>query len=178
MKVFAIARLTLVSIVYLTLTSVSHAQVSAALAQKAQDAAAIAATAEQQGQVRIIVQFAGVPAGRPDPAFLATIKAQIASMQDAIIARHFGSAANPSPGQGFQRGLQRFDSPPMFAVNVNKAELDALAADSRVTAISLDRLEPPLLLQSLPLVGTPTAYELGATGLGQAVAVIDTGVQS
>jgi hypothetical protein len=177
----AILRVTFVATLYLVLTSVSHAQVSAQLAQKAPDAAAIAAAAEQQGHVRIIVEFTGpVPANqlRPDPAFLAPVKAQIASVQDAIIGSVFGSATSPRPGQGFPRGLLRFDITPMFAVNVDKAELDALAADPRVTVIHLDRLEAPTLIQSVPLVGMPAAYTARATGLGQAVAVVDTGVQS
>ncbi len=113
-----------------------------------------------------------------DAASLASVKAQIASIQDAIVASHFGSATNPTPGAGFQRGLLRFDITPMFAVNVSKSELDALAADPRVTVINLDQLDPPTLIQSVPLVGMTTAYGLGATGVGQAVAVIDTGVQS
>jgi hypothetical protein len=36
----------------------------------------------------------------------------------------------------------------------------------------------PVLLQSVPLIGMPNSYAVGATGAGQAVAVIDTGVQS
>jgi subtilisin family serine protease len=47
-----------------------------------------------------------------------------------------------------------------------------------VTVINLDKLNQPTLIQSVPLVGMTTAYGLSATGLGQAVAVIDTGVQS
>ena len=53
-----------------------------------------------------------------------------------------------------------------------------LAADPRVAHIHLDRLGHPVLLQSVPLVGMTTAYVAGATGAGQAVAIIDTGVQS
>ena len=64
-----------------------------------------------------------------DAAAIATVKTQIASNQDAIIGSHFGSATNPTPGAGFPRGLLQFDITPMFAVNVSKAELDALAAD-------------------------------------------------
>ncbi len=161
--------------------SVSHAQVSPALAQKAPDAVEIADIAGKKGYVRIIAEFTGpVPASeiRPDSAQLASVKARITAMQDAIIATHFGSAANPRRGQGFPRGLKRFEIRPMFAVNVNKTELGALAADPRIVHIHLDRLDAPSLFQSVPLIGMPTAYILGATGSGQAVAIIDTGVQS
>jgi subtilisin family serine protease len=181
MTLFATVRVAVAATLYLVLICVSHAQVSAQLAQKAPDAAEIVATAGQDGHVRIIVEFAGpVPAGqlRPDSLFLAAIRSQIAATQDAIIASHFGSATNPSEGQGFPRGLMRFDISPMFAVNVSNTELDALAADPRVLLIHLDRLEQPTLIQSVPLIGMPAAYSLGGTGLGQAVAILDTGVQA
>ena len=171
----------LAALLYVFLVSVSQAQISQQLAQKAPEAATIAAIAEQNGFVRVIVEFSSpVPPSemRPDSTFLAPIKERIAALQDSIIASHFGSAANPSPGQGFPRAILRFDITPGFAVNVSQAELDSLAADSQVVRINYDRASPPVLLQSVPLVGMPNSYADGATGLGQAVAVIDTGVDS
>jgi hypothetical protein len=175
------AHITLIAMAHLILSGVSLAQVSPQLASKATDASALTDAAQQQGHVRIIVQFsAPTLADQPtrDAAAIATVKTQIASIQDTIIASHFGSAANPAPGAGFPRGLLRFDITPMFAVNVSKAELDALAANPLVTAIHLDKANQPTLLQSVPLIGMTAAYGLGATGAGQAVAVVDTGVQS
>jgi hypothetical protein len=166
----------------IVLASGAHGQqISPQLAQKAPEAATIAAVAEQNGFVRVIVEFAGpVPPGqlRPDPALLADVRTRIAAVQDTIIASHFGSASNPTPGPGFPRAILRFDITPGFAVNVTQAELDSLAANPQVVRINYDRLEAPVLLQSVPLVGMPNSYASGATGLGQAVAVIDTGVQS
>jgi len=52
----------------------------------------------------------------------------------------FGNAANPNQGKGFDRSLQRFDITPMFAINVSRAELDALASDSRVVRIHHNKL--------------------------------------
>jgi hypothetical protein len=166
------------------LATATTAQPSATLSAKAPDAAMITATAEQRGFARIIVEFAApVPPNemRPDPAFLASVKARIAASQDAIIAAHFGSASNPSDGKGFARGLRRFDITPGFAVNVDKAELESLAADPRVLRIHYDRPLSPTLVQSVPLIGmtgATGAYALGATGTGQAIAIVDTGVQS
>jgi hypothetical protein len=164
------------------LSFLSHAQqISPQLAQKASEAASIAALAEQNGHVRVIVEFAApVPPAqmRADPAFLADVKTRVAATQDTIIAAHFGSATNQTPGQGFPRGLLRFDITPGFAVNVTTAELSSLAADPQVVRINQDRLDRPLLLQSLPLIGMPNAYAAGKTGQGQAVAIIDTGVQA
>jgi hypothetical protein len=90
------------------------------------------------GHVPIIVEFGSpVPSNqiKPDPDSLASLKSKISAIQDAIIAAHFGDAANPQPGRGFDRSLQRFDIAPMFALNVNGAELEALAADPRVVRI-------------------------------------------
>src|SRR5262249_10491830 len=142
-------------LLFIVLASGSHAeQISQQLAQKAPEAATIVAIAEQNGFVRVIVEFAApVPPGemRPDPAFLASLRERIASLQDAIIASHFGSALDPRPGQAFPRGILRFDITPGFAVNVTRAELESLAADPRVVRINLDRLESPALRQNQQL---------------------------
>ena len=74
------------------------------LAQKSSDAAEIVDAATRTGHVRIIAEFTGSVLAdplRPGSVQLASVKAQIASLQDTIIASHFGSAANPRPGQGF-----------------------------------------------------------------------------
>ncbi len=114
--------------------------------QKSTDAPEIVMLAQQQGHVRVIVQFASpVPPEqiRPDPAGIADLRARIAAAQNAIIAAHFGSAREPRPGPGFPRALVRFDTTPGFAVNATVPELEALAADPRVTRINLDRAVPP-----------------------------------
>jgi hypothetical protein len=181
------ARRWLIAGAFAVLTGAMSAAVagpSATLAQKARDADLIAATAEQNGHVRIIVEFAPpLRAGeiRPDRALLARVKAQIQAMQDAIIATHFGNAAQPRPGSGFPRALKRLEVSPMFAINASLAEVEALAADPRVVRIHHDRLARPDLSQSVPLVGMTGpggAYVLGATGFGTAVAILDSGVQS
>jgi hypothetical protein len=156
-------------------------QVSTALASKAPQAAAMAATAQADGHVRVIVLMntPSVPNQvRPDAATIASLKAQVAEMQNSALTRHFGNPANLRPGQGFDRHLSRFDVTPGFAINVDAAELEALAADPQVKTINIDQIRKPLLLQSVPLIGQPAAYANGATGAGWAVAVLDTGVQS
>jgi Subtilase family/FG-GAP-like repeat len=181
MTLVAMTRVALAAAVYLVLIGNSDAQVSAQLAQKAPDSEQMAADVAQDGYARVIVQFASpVPADqiKPNPQILAPIKAQIASAQDAIIASHFGSAANPSEGQGFSRNLVRFKISPMFAVNVSMAELNALAADPRVLLIHYNTQDPPDLVESVPLIGMPAAYAANATGVRQAVAIMDTGLQT
>ncbi len=158
-----------------------HAQVSATLAGKAPEAATIANIAQTSGHVRVIVLLnaPSIPNQlRPNAGAIASVKAQVTEMQNAALTRHFDNPANLRPGQGFNRHLSRFDITPGFAINVDAAELEALAADPQVKTINYDRAMPPTLLQSVPLIGQPAAYTNGATGAGWAVAVLDTGVQS
>jgi hypothetical protein len=180
MSPFAMMRVAVIAALCGALIGAAKAQVSPQLAQKAPGAAEIASVAAQRGFVRIIVEIAapGLPTElRPDPDFLASITPQITTLQDAVIAAHFGSAANPSEGQGFSRNLVRFEISPLLAVNVSPAELDALAADPGIVFIQYDRASSPTLLQSVPLVGMGALYQLGGTGASRAVAVLDTGAQ-
>jgi subtilisin family serine protease len=120
-----------------------------------------------------------VPASqlKSDPAGVANAKAQVAAARDAIVSWHFGSATSPTQGQGFDRGLSRFQITPGFAVNVSPSELQALASDPRVTRINYDRVLRANLIESVPLIGMTAAYSMNATGAGQAVAVLDTGIK-
>src|SRR5688572_1397649 len=165
----------------LSLMATAAAQPSSPLAEKSVNAAEIVGVARQQGFARVIVQFESplVPGQTTtDPAGIANARSRIAAVQDAIIERHFGSSAHPQQGPGFNRGITRFQITPGFAVNVTVQELEALAANPLVKSIQLDRLEPPTLIDSVPLIGIPAAYGDGATGQGQAVVVIDTGIQA
>lgn len=67
---------------------------------------------------------------------------------------------------------------PYMAVEVNEAGLRRLVDDPRVTHIKEDIPMAPSLAQSVPLVGADRAWSRGYSGLGQAVAVVDTGVQT
>ncbi len=151
-----------------------------ALWAKATEAAEITAIAQQNGHVRVIVLFdSPVPANqlRSDPSSIANIRAQVTTVRDGILATHFGSAINLMPGQGFDRGLARFQITPGFAVNVSPSELQALANDPRVARINYDRVLRANLIESVPLIGMTAAYTMNATGAGQAVAVLDTGIK-
>jgi hypothetical protein len=172
----------LIAFVAVILTQSAQAQqISPALGSKAPEAATIAATAQTNGHVRVIVLLdapASVNQVKPELGAVAAAKAQVATLQNLVVGRHFGDAANPQQGAGFQRNLTRFDITPGFAIEVDAKELEALAADPLVKTINEDRAMPPTLLQSVPLIGQPAAYTNGATGAGWAVAVLDTGVQS
>ena len=72
--------------------------------------------------------------------------------------------------------IKRFTTIPFMALEVTAAELEQLAALTDVTSIEEDRLSAPDLAQSVPVIGGPTAWASGYTGLGQTVAILDTGV--
>ncbi|MFI7131703.1 S8 family serine peptidase [Nonomuraea sp. NPDC050153] len=77
-----------------------------------------------------------------------------------------------STGQVLQT-LSRF---PMVTLRVDAAALDRLATRPGVVSVSEDRPVPPVLAESVPLIGGDRTRAAGLTGAGSAVAVLDTGV--
>jgi len=65
---------------------------------------------------------------------------------------------------------------PFMAVEANLSELAALALLSEVASLEEDRVAAPSLAQSVPLIGGTTAWSSGYTGAGQAIAILDSGV--
>jgi hypothetical protein len=99
---------------------------------------------------------------------------QAATVEQAqIIANHLGADATKR-----QRWAPRLiRNTPYMAMTVSMAELEVLAADSNVISIHEDGELQPGLADSIPLIGMPAAYSIGATGLGRGVAILDTGVE-
>jgi subtilisin family serine protease len=150
-------------------------QPSAALAAKSLDADRIAARLAQ-GPVRIIVhhrepETADYAARGTRRESIAAITRDLAALQDGLIARHFAARTAAAIA------LRRMQVTPAFAVTAGPAEIESLANDPNVLGIALDQVRKPVLVQSVPLVGMPTATTTyGATGGGFAVAIIDSGV--
>ncbi|WP_431926078.1 S8 family serine peptidase [Nonomuraea jabiensis] len=65
---------------------------------------------------------------------------------------------------------------PMVTLRVDAAALDRLATRPGVMSVSEDRPVPPVLAESVPLIGGDRTRAAGLTGEGSAVAVLDTGV--
>lgn len=162
-----------------SITAATAAEPSTALQLKADDAASLLATAESQGYVRVIVEFLqpNRPAAlTPDPAALEPVKAEIAAIQDTLIAAHLSNAP-AGVGDSFIRAYRRLEITPMMAVNVTPAELESLASDDQVIRISPDLENHAQLIDSVPLIGMPAAYADGGSGNGFAVAILDTGIR-
>ncbi|MEK8019355.1 MAG: S8 family serine peptidase [Candidatus Parabeggiatoa sp.] len=87
-----------------------------------------------------------------------------------------GSAAGGAPAAN---AVGRFATIPFLVMgNVDSGTLSKIRGISQVTSVELDTLVPPILAQSVPLIGANNAWDMGYSGQGQAVAVLDTGVDS
>ncbi|MEU7564268.1 S8 family serine peptidase [Streptomyces eurythermus] len=73
---------------------------------------------------------------------------------------------------------QEFETVPVVTLKVDRAGLGQLAAKPGVVSVTEDKVEPPTLDESIPLIGGDAAAKAGKTGTGQAVAVLDTGVET
>jgi len=73
--------------------------------------------------------------------------------------------------------IHKFKHISAIAMNVDRRSLERLESSPLVSMISEDILHEALLTQSVPLVGAPAAWISGASGQGQAVAVLDSGVE-
>ncbi|MDP9381829.1 MAG: hypothetical protein M3Q29_17120, partial [Chloroflexota bacterium] len=74
------------------------------------------------------------------------------------------------------RAVEAFDNIPFLAMQVDEAGLRTIAADPSVASVTANKISRPSLAQSVPLIGGTRAYSSGATGLGQTIAILDTGV--
>lgn len=144
------------------------AWVSSPLAQ--QPLQALIAKAQAKGSVRVIVGLRAnyQPEGRLGT--WQTIQAQrnaIAQAQDALL--------NQMVNQNV-RTIRKYTFIPHLVMQVDASALTALASSPDVTSIAEDRVRYPSLMESVPLIGAPSAWARGYTGAGQAVAILDTGV--
>lgn len=155
---------------------VSYLGVSPALAQsplemKARQLNVIAGDLQAKGKSRVIVKFAVPPSSLRTKSAMDARKIQVRAGQDTILNSAFGTTSVSG------HALSRMRIQPMFALSVNRKELEKLAADARVVAIYRDNISRPNLLQSIPLIGADDLQSVGGTGEGFIVAIIDTGVE-
>jgi len=91
----------------------------------------------------------------------------IAQAQQSVLSRLSGPATT---------GAITYDHLPLLALRVDEAGLAALEADPLVAVIGEDLTVSPALGGSVPMVRADLAAELGYRGDGQAIAILDTGV--
>lgn len=140
-------------------------------AQPASTAAmdALASKAAADGSVKVIVQL----------NLRAQVDAQLgteARQQQRLAIQAAQNQVITGLASAATRVKHRFETVPAMALQVDASALAQLRASPMVTDIVEDRAEPPVMLQSNPLINAPTAWARGYTGTGWTVAVLDTGV--
>jgi subtilisin len=75
------------------------------------------------------------------------------------------------------RIVRDFEFVPYMLVEVDANGLADLASNPDVFRMQQDRPQPPTLQVSVPLIGATAAWGEGYTGSGQAIVILDTGVQ-
>ena len=115
--------------------------------------------------LRVIARFR---AGREQAPVVAGAQA-IAGTQDRL-ARRLWNRGHSMPG------WHPYRSVPAIAMEADAASLASLMTDPEVESVEEDRLSKPDLTTSVPLVQGGSAWALGYTGQGVAVAILDTGV--
>ncbi|GAB4518194.1 MAG: hypothetical protein OHK0046_25630 [Anaerolineae bacterium] len=161
-------RLLLLFVLILTLFSTIHAQ----------DAVVVPLTtppqynklitqAQTYGTIRVIVglNVAFQPEGELVGGAVANQRTNIQQGQNALLTM----LANATD-------VRRFRSIPYMALNVDTASLITLINSPLVVSITPDEPLRLFLESSLPAIDAPEAWDLGFTGAGQVVAVLDTGV--
>ncbi|MEM8559636.1 MAG: S8 family serine peptidase, partial [Bacteroidota bacterium] len=157
------------------LTPALHAQaprVSAAqLQQVVPDYDRLTAIAQERGVVPVIVRLdvPFLPEGRLFATDVRQQRARLAERRDQVLST---LAAN---GVTVER-VKRYKTVPVVALSVTAEGLRFLAASPLVRFVEEDEIVRPNLAESTALIGAPAAWSSGYTGAGQAVAVLDTGV--
>ena len=130
------------------------------------------ASAQRDGHVRVVVGMqmdpvAGPPAAARSPLGASARRLAVGQARSRLLAR-----LNPAT----IRKIRSLNYLPYVTMEVSPAALAQLQLDPRVTTITPDILYRPTLNESSPLIGADAAWAAGYTGLGEIVAVLDTGV--
>ncbi|MEM1041281.1 MAG: S8 family serine peptidase [Bacteroidota bacterium] len=136
------------------------------------DFAALREVVQDRGEVAVIVGLS--TAFRPEGEF---DRADGAERQRQRIAGEGEALLGRLAAFGVQN-VKRFETVPYVAMTVDAAALAALEADPGVYAVYEDAWLAPSLAESTGIVGAPAAWQQGFAGAGQAVAVLDTGVDT
>ena len=131
--------------------------------------------AGSQGVVPVIVRLKTALQSEStlDVAAVQAQREALADAQQQVLDRLSATAVQAET----ELGVKRFTMTPGFAMQADQAALQELLDDPDVLDVVEDRALPPALMQSVPLIGGVNGAFNGKTGLGQTVAILDTGVE-
>ncbi len=125
--------------------------------------------AEARGRVRVIVTLAAPGSEGARAQGWRNLNDYIHDLQDQAVS---------TLGWRNINDLVRYDYTPAMAMSVDAGRLRRLLRGDVVSQVFVDRMLRASLLQSGPLIGLPPAPSRSFMGAGQAVAVLDTGVDA
>jgi subtilisin len=136
--------------------------------KKQQKFAELIDKAARRGSARVIVGFRGdfQTEGLLSETSVGEQRRKIKAEQDKFLNRH---------GARIDK-VKKFDFIPFLAFETNAAALQQMKTDEQVESLEEDQLAAPTLAQSTVQTGATAAWTMGFSGSGQAVAVLDTGI--
>jgi subtilisin family serine protease len=134
--------------------------------------AKIKAGDKEDGVVRVIVKLRGdfkQEGGQTERDGLQVRRDKISRAQDELLNKLFVREI---------ASIKRFRRVPYLVAELDETGLEQLRAAEEVESVTEDKADPPSLAQSTAQIGAPAAWNLGFTGQGQTVAILDTGVDN
>ena len=127
----------------------------------------LADKAKKEGKVSVIVRLnvTFTPEGHSSLSGISGQRQLINKTQDMLVGK-LSKFDN----------LKKFKTVPFIAMRVDPETLQRLNSSSLVSGIYEDTVHNVLDVNTIPLTGTSNAWNLGYTGSGQNIAVLDTGV--
>jgi len=127
---------------------------------------------KENGVVRVIIGLRGDFQAEDKQTGLRNLelrREKISRSQDALLSKLFVRDLG---------SIKRFRTIPYLVAEVDATGLEQLRAAEDVESVTEDKHDAPSLTQSTALIGAPAAWNLGFTGQGQTVAILDTGVDN
>jgi hypothetical protein len=138
--------------------------------------ASILNTIRTKGATRVIVRLTA-PVSLPGGFALEAELNQVNATNQRSIINRIQNTVLSRVSEKRAATAKRYDFIPFMAMEVDQSDLQALIASPEIDFIEEDVAVPPLLAQSVPLIGGVNGTYKGYTGSGQTVAILDTGVE-
>ncbi|MBI2463847.1 S8 family serine peptidase [Candidatus Peregrinibacteria bacterium] len=129
----------------------------------------LALKAQSTESVRIIIEIASQKTNFAKNKYFSELQKAVKSAQDEFLSTFSNT--------NIQR-IKRYRYMPFIALEVNAATLKTIATNPNVINIYEDEILTPSLSESIGIINADDAWTLGNQGAGQAVGIIDTGIDS